>query len=103
MNKLKAFILVKDFDTDPKQISFEINEKCEKALRKGTSPIEYIFMEGVDAPLVSVPLTKAMKKDFKVLEQYERNHNYSSQPEIISTENGCKIKIKARVRIKKLV
>lgn len=100
LNKLKAFILVKDFDTDPKQISFEINEKCEKALRKGTSPIEYIFMEGVDAPLVSVPLTKAMKKDFKVLEQYERNHNYSSQPEIISTENGCKIKIKARVRIK---
>lgn len=83
LNALKAYVVVKDSPANYSEIVEEMNKKCEKVLRNNSRPIEYIIVD-------KIPETKAGKKDFKLVQEFENNTNVTNE----------KIKVKARVKVK---
>ena len=84
LNALKAYVVVKDSPIDYSKIVNEMNSKCEEVLRDNYRPIEYVFVD-------KIPETKAGKKDFILIEEFEKGKK--------TEKDG--VKVKARVKVKK--
>lgn len=81
LNALKAYVVVKDSPYNYSKIASEIDTKCKEKLRENSRPIEYVFVE-------DIPSTKAGKKDFLLIQNYED-----------CKENIDKVKVKSRIKI----
>lgn len=80
LNALKAYVVVKDSPIHYNNIVEEMNSKCERVLRDNSRPVEYVVVD-------EIPETKAGKKDFVLVQDYENGKNDN-------------VKVKARVRVK---